>query len=130
MTDVDPNESYKAHLRDALLSSSNQFDGSVLTLSSGLLAVSLAFISDVVSIDAAVFRWALLASWIALAGAVLTTMASFMTSQQSTRLYHDDDEQNGRRWGRATARLNLLSAVLFGFGVVLSVVFVGSNSMK
>ena len=49
-------------------SGSDNYDQSLLTLSSGALALSLAFIKDVVALKDAHHVWMLFASWFAFVG--------------------------------------------------------------
>lgn len=50
-------------LLDRQLSNSEKFDNAILTLSTGALAISLAFIKDIVPLKLAQNLWLLKASW-------------------------------------------------------------------
>ncbi len=118
---------FKNHLRDATLSSANQFDNAILTLSSGFLAVSMAFIKDVVPLAGATFKSGLKLSWALFAAAIVVTVVSFMTSQEATRAFHDDEHARGMTWRCVTAWANGISALLFVGAIVLTVIFTARN---
>lgn len=116
------------------LSNSENFDRSVLSLASGLLAASIAFIKPAAGAPgighAAILAW----SWVALSVAIASTMLSFLVSQMAvdrqldfaTRYYlqNQDDALNSRnRPAEWTVRLNWCAGIAFGIGVVLTVWF-------
>ena len=115
------------HLREALLSSSNQFDSAILTISSGMLALSLGFIKEVVPFKGAVWLEFLMASWCLLGGAVLSTVLSFLFSQKAIRTCLESSDSSDGGWSRATTVNNIVSASAFILGVLLTVVFVILN---
>jgi len=74
---------YKAQLERAwedIQSSTDSADKSMLTLSSGALGVSLAFIKDIVPLGQASWVWMLEASWVAFALCITITVLSFQVS--------------------------------------------------
>jgi hypothetical protein len=76
-------ELYIAHAKQAwddIQSSTDSFDQSLLTLSSGALGLSLAFIKDIVPFKQAVWSKTLYASWIFFAACVVLTVFSFRLS--------------------------------------------------
>jgi hypothetical protein len=114
------------------LSNSENFDRSILSLSIGLLAVSVAFIKPAAPAaqHIAVLGW----SWVALGAAIGSTMASFMTSQAAIdrQLDHaekyylqgqDDFLTKPNRLGAATSWLNRLAGFAFLLGVALTIWF-------
>ncbi len=120
------------------LSNAEQFDKAVLTLSSGALGLSLAFIKDVVPIDEAQGFAVLVFSWWLFSFAIISTVISFIVSQLAiarqltyARKYYIDNksEYSKKRniWAEVTDYLNCLSGVLFVVAVVLTVTFVSSN---
>lgn len=116
------------------LSNSENFDRSVLSLSSALLAASIAFIKPAAGAPG-IWHAALLAwSWVALAVAIATTMLSFLVSQVAIdrqldfakRYYLDKEDHalNARnRPAEWTARFNWCAGIAFGVGVILTVWF-------
>jgi hypothetical protein len=116
------------------LSNSENFDRSVLSLSSGLLAASIAFIKPAAGAPgighAAILAW----SWVALSAAIASTMLSFLLSQVAvdrqldfaTKYYlqrQDDALNSPNRPAEWTVRLNWCAGITFGIGVVLTVWF-------
>lgn len=74
---------YIAHAKQTwndIQSSTDSFDQSLLTLSSGALGLSLAFIKDIVPFKEAVWSKTLYASWISFAVCVVLTVFSFRLS--------------------------------------------------
>ena len=123
MSDTDESAVMRAHLRDATLSTSNQLDNALLTLSSGFLALSIAFIKVLVSLSDAQFKCGLKWSWALFGAAIVITLLSFMTSQETTRALHNDELRGGMRWRVATIALNIAGALTFVTAVSLTVAF-------
>jgi hypothetical protein len=74
---------YAAHAKQAwedIQSSTDSFDKNLLTLSSGALGLSLAFIKDIVPFNHAVWPRTLYASWISFALCIVLTVFSFRLS--------------------------------------------------
>jgi hypothetical protein len=119
------------------LASADNFDKSVLTLSSAGLGLSLTFLKDI-GTSSVSSPWMLYASWVAFVLATLSTMTSFHVSMQAQsfqlnqadRLYMQGIEvalTEPNPWNRRTQWLNYLSAVSFGAALVLTAVFVIIN---
>jgi len=121
---------HDSHLREALLSSSNQFDHAVLTLSSGLLALSLAFIKDIVPLKDAQWMNLLFVSWCLLGFAILSTVISFLASQKAIRNCLEESGSDGGAWSKTTTWINISSAAFFVVGVSSTVIFVIKNLCK
>lgn len=129
-----------AEIRKRQVSSSENFDKSVLTLSSGGLAVSLGFLKDFLPIDKSLWAWALYTSWGALTTATVVTMLSFLASaraldyqQEAGQLYYqcgDDSKINGNPWDRVVIWMNRISGGSFIIGVILTTLFVGINLQR
>jgi len=127
-----------SEIRKRQVSSSENFDKSVLTLSSGGLAFSLGFLKDFVPINKAVGAWVLYTSWGGLTAATCLTMISFLVAAKSqdfqqalaNAYYLQGDESAFTRrnpWDRATIWLNRVSGACFFVGVVLTTAFVAIN---
>lgn len=127
MSSSESDKDYKNHLRAALLDSSNRFDSAVLSLSSGLLALSLAFLRDLVNPRPPTCVLCLVCSWIMLGTAVITTVVSFLTSQSCLRSRLEGNETKAKSWIKRTELLNRASAALFVSGVCLTIIFVAVN---
>lgn len=126
----------EVHKRE--LSGIDNFDKSVLTLSSAGLGLSVSFLKDLVLLKDVVLPLLLYASWTMFTVATVSTMISFLVSgkalahQKSVayRAYYrgEDaafDEVNS--WNCWTRRLNLTSAITFISALVLTTVFVITN---
>ena len=120
------------------LSNAEQFDKAVLTLSSGALGISLAFIKDIVPIDKAQCVTLLIVSWGFFASAIISTVVSFFASQLAINrqlLYAEEyylkEKKEYQRKRNVPARitdfLNYLSGGLFVVAVILTITFVSSN---
>lgn len=129
---------YRNHLLKLQMMNSENFDKSILSLSSTLLALSLAFIKDIVDLKTAVNMPLLKCSWIFLAGAILITLISFLLSQlgiskqlkYAIEYYLNQNEDYFDKFN-IYASLNKLSAYIsalfFIIGIILTVLFVHYN---
>lgn len=127
-------EAIREHLYTALLSAHEQYDKAVLTLSTGLLGLSVTFIKSDSGTAAVRLRCLLVLSWIFLLIAIFSTLISFIFSQRALTKALDDaydlyirkrsEALRANLWRQATAVLNLSSGVFFFLGAVLTVVFV------
>lgn len=122
------------------VSSSENFDKSVLTFSSGGLAFSLGFLKDFLPVGSAIAPWTLYVSWGALTAATVVTMVSFLTSARAqesklsaARAYYlegDSSKLESQGWDRTVVWMNRVSGVCFIAGVVLTTIFVGINLQR
>jgi hypothetical protein len=69
--------------QDNVHSAQQEFDKAILSLSAGLLGLSLAFIKDIVPLSQATALFLLYLSWVLSAGAVLLTLVSFWASKRA-----------------------------------------------
>ena len=126
-----------AEIRKRQVSSSENFDKSVLTLSSGGLAVSLGFLKDFLPIDQSAWSWTLYASWTALTVATVVTMLSFLASakaqeyqQEAGQTYYlqrDESKLALNPWDRVVIWMNRVAGFGFVSGVILTTLFVSIN---
>jgi hypothetical protein len=126
----------EVHKRE--VSSSENFDKSVLTFSSAGLALSIGFLKDFVPIQIATAPWTLYGSWILFTLATCATMGSFLASSQALAVqkelaytyYIERDDGAFTRanpWDRRTRTLNYVSGGAFLLAMVLSVAFISIN---
>ena len=129
---------YMNQLRSERHSSFVQFDKAILSLSGGTLAVSIAFIKDLVPLTELVWLPLLLASWALLGLSITSTLVSFLVSQKaydrqftSAERYFVDKEKEALEtenpFGLITSRLNHLSAACFVAALLATIVFAGLN---
>jgi len=137
-------EKTRDQLNKTASSDSGLFDRSLLTLSSGFLAISLAFIKDIVSLGAVSNIWLLYGSWIGFALTIICTMAGFIHSQWSMpkliktldgcfRQRKPDYEPYDAQYNKTSRRarwMNTISGGSFIFAVVLTIGFVIINTSK
>jgi hypothetical protein len=120
------------------LSNTENFDRSILTLSSSTLGLTLTFIRNVTHIEEAHYIGLLLLSWGLLAAAIVVTLSSFLVSQAGTEtqlIYAEEYYLNGRdEYGKKRnvfARINkilgYISAAIFVVAMILLVAFVWIN---
>lgn len=120
------------------LSGSENFDKSVLTLSSAGLGLSLTFLKDFIALSSATTKWALYGSWVAFTLATVGTMLSFICSGRAQRLqlkaaedYYICGNESAltrtNKWARFNAALNGLACVAFILALILTVIFIWSN---
>ena len=129
---------YMNQLRSERHSSFVQFDKAILSLSGGTLAVSIAFIKDLVPPTELVCLPLLLASWVLLGLSIASTVVSFLFSQNayarqtaSAERYFVDGEQEAREtenpFSLITSRLNYFSAACFLSALLATIIFAGLN---
>ena len=120
------------------LSNSERYDGAILTLSTGALGLSLAFIKDIAPLPSAHSLNVLIISWWLFGSAIISTLISFLLSQRgisrqlhyAERYYlHREEEYLTKTncFAKATDVMNHISGFLFVAAVVLTIVFVSAN---
>lgn len=117
-------DDFVAEIHKCEVSSSENFDKSILTMSSTGLAISIGFLKDFVLIQSATAPWMLYGSWGRFTLATCSTMVSFLASskalsvQKNTayRYYIDRDEaawSAPNPWDRGTRTPNLVPGGAF-----------------
>ena len=123
---------------ESITASSDEFDKSLLTYSSGALGLSLAFIKDIVKLSEAIALPWLYWSWIFLVVTIIVTIASYRFSIQAQKRRLDDalqfymkkDEKAFDRetvWSRMVGACAYIGAAFFLAGVLSTVLFVYFN---
>ena len=132
---------FVADLRKRQLSSSENFDKSILTYSSGGLAVSLTFLKDFIPVSAAEASWLLYASWALFSLSAITTIISFLVSYEAQehkqriaeRYYmHGDVSALSEKSNldSAVTYLNYASGAAFVLALIFTTLFVSLNLNK
>jgi hypothetical protein len=139
---------YIRQARADMQSSSDSYDESLLKLSGGALALSLAFIKDIVPLKDAHYMWMLFVSWLAFAICILCVIASYRLSadvqepsiEDARKMYFgaDGDESphdlaKNKRLGRKRKALtfcNNFSGASFVAGFLLTILFVIINVLQ
>lgn len=129
----------RAETKKDLDSGSDSLDKSMLTLSSGTLGVSLAFIKDIVPLGQAIWIPLLKASWIVLAACILTTVFSFQFSINALKerlslldeIYrtknHELEKNQSSGWNTAVVACTYTAQFLFVVGLACTIIFVITN---
>jgi hypothetical protein len=131
-------DSLAAQARTDQQASSDAFDKSLLTFSSGALGLSLAFIKDVVPLDKAGWLPWLYLSWIAFASCIGVTIASFQLGIQAQKTHLDylyeyyieckDEFFNKKNcWTKAVTSCAVAGATFFLAGLIGTMIFVLEN---
>lgn len=131
-------DAYAAEQLTRERANSDKYDNTILTYSTGALALSLTFIKDVVPLASAHSIWTLKASWVFLALSLLVMLASFHIGQTANRkrvefareYYIDKIEtsHNKKDWAeKSLSWLNLFAGAAFFIGVIFTTAFVWTN---
>ena len=143
-TQVDPHECTRQRLyeaqclkcQDNVHSVQQEFDKAILTLSAGLMGISLAFIKDIVPLELAIDLPLLYASWVFGVGAIIVTLASFWTSKNAFNaqlaVLYEEHMSPGKTLGPTRAALftrwlTCLEAACFLVSILLTVGFAVGN---
>jgi hypothetical protein len=116
---------------------SKQFDKGILTLSAGALAISITFINQISPHPKNCTLYLLSIAWISFIMSLLSTLISFLTSQEAysraieileTEFFKDKPNScNKNTYATLTKILNYTSAILFIIGVIFLVCFCMAN---
>ena len=133
-------DQHKARICEDIQSSTDSFDQSLLTLSSGALGVSLAFIKDIVPLKEAVWVGLLFASWIVFAFCIVTTVVSFLLSVKANKqqlgyieayyLGRQDDALDKHKtsgYVKWLQRCTWIGIILFVAGLFCTIIFACEN---
>lgn len=130
-----------AEIHKRELSSSENFDRSVLTFSSAGLALSIGFLKDFIPIQVAALPWALYLSWGLFTLATCSTMSSFLVSslaladqKKLAYIYYIERDESAfdknNKWDRVTRILNYASGAAFLLAMIATTVFISVNLEK
>lgn len=117
---------------------SDKYDSTILTYSTGALALSVSFIKDVVPLATAQMIWALKTSWGFFALTLLIMLSSFPIAQRANRkgiefaheyyIERNDAFYNRKGWEDHTlTALNISAGILFFLAILLTTTFVWTN---
>jgi hypothetical protein len=120
------------------LSNSEKYDNAILTLSTGVLGISMAFIKDIVPLNRADYVPLLKISWCLFGAAIISTLTSFLVSQlaikrqleYAEKYYLDSQEEYLNKKNRPAAWTDYINYVSGGFfvaGIIATVLFVSAN---
>jgi hypothetical protein len=120
------------------LSNTENYDRSILSLSTTILALSLAFIKDIVPIERALYIYLIKISWYFLSTAIIGTILSFILSQiaitreleYAKKYYLEGKDEYYNKLNmpaKITNILNYFSGLIFIIAILLTVLFVSLN---
>ncbi|MEZ0150394.1 MAG: hypothetical protein AB9Q19_13940 [Candidatus Reddybacter sp.] len=138
MPDHDSYRQFCEEINKRMLSNNEAFDKAILSLSSAGLGLSLTFFKFVVPADKACHIDLLERGWYFFLGAIVSTLISFVVSQQAQKkeiehaekYYLEGLDEYGNKNNPAsnlTEALNILSGILFIVALVSIVSFVTEN---
>lgn len=108
----------------------DQYDKTVLYLSTGALGISFTFLKDIISVENAVAIGWLVTAWISWAISVSAILWSFFSSRIALRnaiKAIDEDKKPDSKADKFTTILNFLSGIFFILGLICIIVFVKTN---
>ena len=127
-------EEYRNHLQDIYQKAQEDYDKTVLTLSSGALGISFAFVKDIIGPGPISCSGLLYWSWVCWGVSVACVLFSHLTSSYSIRKSIEQVDKGeaytqriGGWYDKVTSVLNHLSGFLFLAGLVLIILFVSKN---
>ena len=131
-------ERTKDELVSSQRSNSENFDKSILTLSSAGIGITVSFLSNIINISEASVIFLLYLSWFLFCAAIISTILSFLNSQRGIKLqleyaekyYLDGKEEYLKKNNKFAARvekLNIWSARSFISAIIFLVIFVIIN---
>ena len=132
---------YNDHKKQAwedIQSSTDSYDQGLLTLSSGGLGLSIAFIKDIVPLQQATWLTLLYVSWAAFGLCILTTVVSFQVAiktqnehlEHCWKFYVDRDDSFRDKQGKHSKRLKwctIIAGTLFVLALACTIVFAVEN---
>ena len=125
---------YRKQLIEASQKSQEDFDKTVLLLSTGALGISFAFVKDILGSQPITSANLLIAAWAAWALSAFAVLSSYFLSHKALRkAISQVDEKTiraeipGGCFAHATEVLNILGALLFLIGLCCMIVFSSDN---
>src|SRR5260370_31644952 len=126
---------YRGELNSARQSNIDELDKAILTLSSGGLGLSLAFLKDIVPLTQTSLLPLLYCSWGLFIVAIVFTVVSFGTHRRALDVQlsiadeyflaeNEKAYDTPNSWAKLTAGLSVMSVATFVLAIVLAVLFV------
>jgi hypothetical protein len=132
-----------AKTRDDLLarnlSNSEKYDNAILTLSTGILGLSVAFIKDIIPLGKAKYIFLLESTWWLFGSSIVVVLCSFFVSQMAikkqlnyaVKYYLDKEDEYLKKKNLPailTEYINWVAGGLFIFGIIATIIFVSANT--
>lgn len=119
------------------LSNSENYDKSIITLSTAFLGFSIAYLKDLIPSENVQCYWLIILSWYLLFGAIILTIASFVISNKAIEielkkvedyyLNKNDNEYYKSNLAKITDWTNYSSGFCLCLGLLLTVIFINKN---
>ena len=129
----DQHNDYRNLLTELEQKAYEDYDKALLAVSGGALAISIAFVKNIVGHDSYQYSCLLICAWISWTLTILVVLGSFLMSQKalSTAIKELDTGEEKTKLGgiadKITGLLNVAGGILFFVGVVLMVIFASIN---
>jgi hypothetical protein len=132
---------YRNHLIQASQKSQEDYDKTIVALSGGGLAITMAFLDRFLTLGEAKLLILIVTSWVCWGTSLLVTLWSFYASTRALKRAIDQldagrirEERPGGKMSVLTGILNVAGGILFVVGVLLVVIFalfnIGSLAAK
>ncbi len=128
---------YRKHLWDAGKSASEHTDKAIMSLSAGALALSMAFLKDIVPLKDAIDLPLIITGWCAFGSSIACVLLSQYESRKAIEVqlqrlesHITQDHENADKPNHHTdwtSRLNLIAGTLFLTGLILIILFTTFN---
>lgn len=122
---------YYNQLFELYKESGAQFDKQVLYISSGALGITITFISDIVSLDCAVYKYLLTIAWSILSLIILMGLLSHYLSKKALNFrmenLYDSYDEKSKRNNSWVEKLNVFMLIGLPLGIILIVIFISLN---
>ncbi|MCY3767565.1 MAG: hypothetical protein OXH06_19275 [Gemmatimonadetes bacterium] len=129
----DQQREYRNLLTELEQKAYEDYDKALLAVSGGALAISIAFVKNIVGHDSYQHSYLLIFAWILWTLTILFVLGSFLMSQKALRQAiaqldaKEKETELGGNADRITGYLNVAGGILFFVGVVLMVIFASLN---
>lgn len=127
-------DEYRSTLVTFEQKSQDDFDKTIIALSSGSLGVSISFIHDYLGAKVPIQNWLLLIAWILWSSSLISVLVSFYTSRLAHRYTINqvdkgviNEQRPGGRYDQWTNILNKISGLLYIVGITFFLLFVIIN---
>jgi hypothetical protein len=128
-------EDHLKQQREILKYSIEQFDKSVIYIASGSLAISFAFIKDIVTdFKCADSKWLLITSWIVFSSVIFISLIahwiSYMAhvwSIENDELEYEEYLKISKKWNFSIRSMNLSTIIGIFVGAVFLIIFINKN---
>lgn len=124
-------QDYRRLLQELENKAQDEYDKTVIMLSTGALGLSFTFLKDIVNLKEAHSMYLMMGAWICWAISASSVLYSFYSSRQALRQEIEDldneIERVNNHFDRLTGMLNFWSGTFFVVGLFFMIAFVKTN---